>query len=232
MMSDEFTDKELGRILIVRNVRAKSVIARRKSDYIQLTVPARFSLKQILDVFDKMKPRLEALPKKPSVTFTLQSTFKTFSFALSLEIGKVQNYYMSLKEGVLYIVCPEGIDFSNSQVQDTIKNYIEKAMRYEANRLFPQKLSALAKQYNFTYTDLKINKSRSRWGSCSSKKGINLSYFCNLLPEYLIDFVMLHELCHTIEMNHGERFWRLLDSVTDGKARQLTQELNKSHVHW
>lgn len=231
-MSDEFVDKELGRISIIRNVRAKSVIARRKSDFIQLTVPSRFSMKQILEVFEKMKPRLEALPAKPIRVFTPQSIFKTFSFSLSLETRKVQNYYMSLKEGVLYIVCPEGVDFDDIKVQETIKNYIEKAMRYEANRLFSQKLSALAKQYNFIYTDLKINKSKSRWGSCSSKKGINLSYFCNLLPEYLIDFVMLHELCHTVEMNHGERFWKLLDSVTDGRAKQLTLELNKSHAHW
>lgn len=231
-MGDKFVDKELGNISIIRNVRAKSVIARRKSDFIQLTVPAGFSMKQILEVFEKMKPRLEALPKRPTQIFTPQSIFKTFSFTLSIETRKVQNYYMSLKDGVLYIVCPDNVDFDNILVQETIKNYIEKAMRYEANRLFPQKISALAKQYNFTYTDLKINKSRSRWGSCSSKKGINLSYFCNLLPEYLIDFVMLHELCHTIEMNHGERFWKLLDSVTDGKAKQLTLELNKSHVHW
>lgn len=231
-MEDKFVDKELGNVSIVRNVRAKSVIARRKSDFIQLTVPARFSMKQILEVFDKMKPRLEALPKRPSQVFTPQSQFNTFSFSLNLETRKVQNYYMSLKEGILYIVCPDGVDFNDAEVQQTIKIYIEKAMRYEANRLFPQKLSALAEQYNFSYSGLKINKSRSRWGSCSSKKGINLSYFCNLLPEYLIDFVMLHELCHTIEMNHGERFWKLLDSVTDGKAKQLTHELNKSHVQW
>ena len=231
-MEDKFVDKELGNVSIIRNVRAKSVIARRKSDFIQLTVPAGFSMKQILAVFDKMKPRLAALPKRSVQEFTPQSVFKTFSFSLSLETRKVQNYYMSLKEGILYIVCPDGVDFSNAQVQEIIKSYIERAMRYEANRLFPQKLSALAQQHNFTYTDLKINKSRSRWGSCSSKKGINLSYFCNLLPEYLIDFVMLHELCHTIEMNHGERFWKLLDSVTDGKAKQLTLELNKSHVQW
>lgn len=231
-MEDKFVDKELGNVSIVRNVRAKSVIARRKSDFIQLTVPARFSMKQILEVFDKMKPRLEALPKRPSQVFTPQSQFNTFSFSLNLETRKVQNYYMSLKEGILYIGCPDGVDFNDVEVQQTIKIYIEKAMRYEANRLFPQKLSALAEQYNFSYSGLKINKSRSRWGSCSSKKGINLSYFCNLLPEYLIDFVMLHELCHTIEMNHGERFWKLLDSVTDGKAKQLTHELNKSHVQW
>lgn len=231
-MDNQFIDVELGRILIVRNVRARRVIARRKPDSIQLTVPAGFSMKQILEVFEKMKPRLEALPKKPVLNFNPQSKFETFSFSLSIETRKVQNYYMSLKDSILYIVCPENADFNELKVQESIRKSIEKAMRYEANRLFPDKLSALAKQHNFTYTNLKINKSRSRWGSCSSKKAINLSYFCTLLPEYLIDFVMLHELCHTIEMNHGEKFWKLLDCVTGGKAKQLTMELNKSHVHW
>lgn len=231
-MGEEFIDKDLGKIIIIRNVRAKSVIARRKSDYIQLTVPDRFSIKQISDVFQEMKSRLQILPEKPVISFSTDSSFRTFSFSLSIERRKIQNHYMSLKDGTLFIVCPENIDFEDTKVQDIIRNCLEKAMRHEAKRLFPAKLAALAKQYNFIYTDLKINKSRSRWGSCSSKKVINLSYFCCLLPEYLIDFVMLHELCHTIEMNHGERFWQLLNNVTDGKAKQLTLELNKSQTHW
>ncbi len=79
---------------------------------------------------------------------------------------------------------------------------------------------------------MKINKSRTRWGSCSSKKVINLSYYCLFLPEHLIDFVILHELSHTIKMNHGEGFWKLLDSVSGGKAKELTQELKSFKTEW
>lgn len=231
-MTESFTDNDLGEVNIVRNARAKNVIARRKINSIQLTVPSRFTMKQIIEVFEKMKPRIEDLKVKSHFLFLPHTEFKTFSFVLKLETGEISNYYMSLKEGILSIVCPNGVDFTSDSVQEVIRNLVEKAMRYEAKRIFPEKLKDLAQQYNFQFTDIKINKSRSRWGSCSSKKSINLSYYCMLLPEYLVDFIMLHELCHTIEMNHGTNFWKLLDNVTYGRARQLTNELKSFSTIW
>ena len=86
----------------------------------------------------------------------------------------------------------------------------------------------LSQQHKLPYKSVKINSSRGRWGSCSASKAINLSYFLVLLPKHLIDYVLLHELCHTREMNHGDRFWKLLNELTDGKAMALRQEL-KNH---
>lgn len=105
-------------------------------------------------------------------------------------------------------------------------------MRIEANRIFPLKVKTFALKNEFKVSDVKINKSRTRWGSCSYRKSINLSLYCMLLPEHLVDFVILHELCHTMEMNHGDRFWMLLDKVSGGKAKALTKELKQYKINW
>ncbi len=105
-----------------------------------------------------------------------------------------------------------------------------RALRYEANRILPERLKRLAEKYRFIYKGVTIRCTRSRWGSCSSQKNINLSCFLMLLRSRLIDYVCLHELCHTIEMNHSERFWALMDQVTETKARALRNELKKHHM--
>lgn len=231
-MKEEFEDKDLGRVCIVRNVRARRVIARRKPDHVQLTVPKGLSMKQILEVFEQLKPKLKELRANPVRVFNPDTVLDTLSFSLKIETRNVRNFYADLKNGLLNIICPDITDFEKPNVQDTLRNTIERFMRNEAKRLFPLKLEGLAKAHDFSYTNLTINKSRTRWGSCSSKRSINLSYFCLLLPEYLIDFVMLHELCHTIEMNHGKDFWRLLNAVTNNRAEELTKELKGYSTRW
>ncbi|NDV95513.1 DUF45 domain-containing protein [Dysgonomonas sp. 521] len=221
-------DKDLGEIRLVMNKQARRIIVRRKDDYLQLTYPPSVSLSYIEKTIEEMKPRLKSLKeRKPErMVFTPQAEFSTFSFRLQIVASpSTHNYYVNLKDGILSISCPIGTNYEDESVQATIRNLIEKALRYEANRLFPSKVKSLAEQYGFKYTGVKINKSRTRWGSCSSKKSINLSYYCMLLPEHLADFVILHELCHTIEMNHGDRFWLLLDKVSGNRAQELTKEL-------
>lgn len=231
-MEEEFIDKDLGKVCIKRNIRAKNIIARKRIDFIQLTAPSHTSIKEILAALEQMKPRLQQLKVRPKLILDTETVFKTMSFSLKIETQSVRNFHTRLEGGILHIVCPDIYDFQNDLVQNTLRNTIEQVMRSEAKRIFPSKLQALAEMYGFEYNGLSINKSKTRWGSCSSKKNINLSYFCLFLPEYLIDFVMLHELCHTKEMNHGKNFWLLLDKVSSGKAKQLTEELKKSAVMW
>lgn len=100
-------------------------------------------------------------------------------------------------------------------------------LRQQAQTILPAKLAQLAVKHGFKYQSVKIRKSRTRWGSCSSQKVINLSLYLLLLPNHLIEYVLLHELCHTIQMNHSPAFWDLLDRCTQYKAKELRLELRK-----
>ena len=83
----------------------------------------------------------------------------------------------------------------------------------DAHSWLPARTSELASKYGFSYNRVFIKHNRSNWGSCSSKRNINLNMTLMLLPEYLRDYVILHELCHLQVFNHGAPFHKLLDKL-------------------
>ena len=103
---------------------------------------------------------------------------------------------------------------------------IELLRRQAKQVLFPR-LQVFAAARGLHYQKVSIRKSRTRWGSCSSKGNISLSLYLMLLPPYLQDYVMQHELTHLVEMNHSPRFWALLDEATEGNSRQYRAALKR-----
>jgi predicted metal-dependent hydrolase len=105
----------------------------------------------------------------------------------------------------------------------------EAALRRQAQAVLPGELERLAKMHGFHYQGVRIRKCKTRWGSCSSKGNISLSLYLMLLPNHLQEYVLLHELCHTVQMNHSPAFWAILDKCTQGKAKAYRTELKKQN---
>lgn len=82
-----------------------------------------------------------------------------------------------------------------------------------------------AKRWGITYGALSVRDQSSRWGSCSARRGISLNWRLVLLSPELQDYIILHELAHLTEMNHGQRFWALLDSYDPDRV-SLEAELD------
>ena len=153
---------------------------------------------------------------------------KVNNFTKLTLVGGQRERFLSRSElGEMQIICPPDADFSDENLQAWLRKVIEEALRRNAKIILPPRLYMLSMQHNLPYKSVKINSSSGRWGSCSTRGNINLSYYLVLLPKHLIDYVLLHELAHTREMNHGKRFWALLDRMTDGRAQALRTELRK-----
>jgi len=221
--------KDIGDFICKPNNRAKRIIVRFRDGVFHLTYPFSTKKSDIEDAIVSMTSKLISLKESSSKKLALapEIELETFSFTAKIIEAKTSQYYSTLKDKYLYIACPINSSYSDPFLQSWIRNCIEQNLRKEAKRIFPNWIADLAIKHEFNYNSIKINKSRSRWGSCSFQKNINISYFCLLLPRHLIELVILHELCHTIEMNHSSRFWQLLDKVMQGKAKQLTIELKR-----
>lgn len=78
-----------------------------------------------------------------------------------------------------------------------------------------------AERMGFTISSVRINSAKTRWGSCSAAKGINLSRMLIAADPKLIDYVIVHELCHTVHMDHSPQFWALAEKyIPDCKERR------------
>lgn len=87
---------------------------------------------------------------------------------------------------------------------------LERALRERARELFAERMARHGPSIGVDLPPLSLSSARTRWGSCSRRSGIRLNWRLIHFPLAVIDYVIVHELVHLIEMNHGPRFWSLL----------------------
>lgn len=95
------------------------------------------------------------------------------------------------------------------------------ACRARAKKLVLERLAHFAPQYNVTFARVTIKDMSSRWGSCSRRGNLNFNYRLLFLPPELVDYVVVHEVCHLREMNHSRAFWALVaQTIPDFAVRK------------
>ena len=220
------SDKDFGKIHFVVRRSARNITMRVKEDGLHVTTPPYRSITALLEAITPFRERLrnvcsEVKPKPFDLNFSIEAE----CFRLKLETSPLKNFTVSMRDETVVIACPAHADFTTDRVQTLVKNAVMRAMRKKAEEYLPPLVQYWSSLFDLPYNKVTISKARSRWGSCSSKRDISLSFYLMLLPAHLMDYVILHELAHTREMNHGPKFWELLKQLTDGKALALRKEL-------
>lgn len=115
-----------------------------------------------------------------------------------------------------------GPRISTKERREQFLNYKEKA-----RALVLEKLQTLNTVYGFVFNKIRIGNQKTRWGSCSRKGNLNFSYRIALLPEELVNYIIVHELCHLKEFNHSQNFWKLVERMVPA-YKQSRKKLRNS----
>ena len=109
---------------------------------------------------------------------------------------------------------------SNERFADLTEEKI-KGLRKAAKKILPLKIAYYANIMGLKYGRITITSAKTRFGSCSGKGNLSFSYRLMLYPEEAIDYVVVHELAHLVEMNHSPRFYKVVEAVLpDYKERK------------
>ena len=201
----------------------------RKARYLRLQINPATGLEVIIPRGYRLEDAEKfVLKKKEWILKHLESfpAYEEFTY-LGKKIAVKQRYDLfitkhkiTLNKDNLVIESPAGSS------QDI--NFIFNAwLKHHAKTHLPGRAKYLAQKYGFVFKRLSIRSQRTRWGSCSASGNISLNYRLMKYRKELIDYVIIHELCHLKELNHSKKFWELVESlVPDYKS--LKKEL-KSH---
>lgn len=225
-------DAELGVIHVHENVRSRHVLFKVREGCLHATVWPGCSSSTLTKAIADLRPRLLAMLQRQAArqkNHVIHPVFRidTPQFCFRFETAHVRCPEMHQRRGELVCRYPEDEDFSDRALQNWVVVQIEESLRQHARVIFGERMRQLAAQRGLHYESLSIHRTRGRWGSCNSRGSINLSLFLMLLPLHLQDYVMQHELTHLVEMNHGPRFWKLLDEAVGGHGLEYREQLKK-----
>jgi len=203
-------DEEFGTITVRRNSMATSVrISVAPNGTLRASLPLYapvFMIKRLIKSSRTELRRLlsEQLPKQEL------SNGMTIGKSHTLVVQASRALSVSRHGQQILVRLPDELDLSSPQVIAEIRQVSLVALRVEAKNYLPRRLAYLADQLDCQYERVRFSHASGRWGSCSSNGTISLNIALMKLPHELIDYVIVHELSHTKQMNHSQAFWKLV----------------------
>lgn len=199
----------IGQVRYVKNNRAKNLSIRiSRTGDVRVTVPRYMSMKKAESF---LMVKRDWVLRKLDEQQARNETFRAF------------------REGDLLDIRGNRIPLTTGN-GESIEDAVWRILLQEAKHYLPHRTTELAGLHGFTISGVKIRRMKTRWGSCSTRNGINLNSWLMMLPDHLSDYVILHELVHTRYKDHSRQFWKMLDQLTGGQSKALRKELRNRPI--
>lgn len=219
-------DSEFGDITVRRSAKASQVRIRVAPDgSLRASMPLYAPIFLLKRLVKSSREELRQMIKQ-SQPITTYKDGQQIGKSHTLIVRSAQKFKIQKSKQQIVVYLPENKSLSNPEVVRSIRDASISALRLEAKSYLPKRLSYLASKHGLDYERVRFSHASSRWGSCSSTGTISLNIALMKLPFNLIDYVLIHELSHTVHMNHSQDFWELVSSA-DPKFKVHRSALKK-----
>lgn len=204
-------------IKIIRSNRKTLSLSVTKEGELIVRAPLHLKDEKIHKFIEEKKGWIEkSLAKiKARNSFKDDFDFKNYIYLLG-EKGSVNDFNMAVGK--------TPTKPAKTQTNSSFNVVYEKLYRNYAKKYLPKRVEEIAKEIGLTYKELKICKSKRIWGSFNKDGTMKLNFKLVILPKPLIDYVIVHELCHGVQLNHSPKFWALVGQALPN-YKQLKKEL-------
>jgi len=152
--------------------------------------------------------------------------FQTLDHKLVIDRHQAKTIKTIIRNGEIRVTIPDFAKTEDERVQHAVRKAVLIGWRMEAERYLPEWLKTLSDLHALPFASVSVRNNKTRWGSCSRDNRISLNLHLIRLPRHLSEYVLLHELCHTVHKNHQQAFWNRLNEMTGGNAKKLDKELD------
>ena len=224
------TDEEFGTITVRRSSRSSHIrISLAPNGTLRASIPLYAPLFMVRRLITSSRDELRAMVATQRPTYDLQNGMAIGKSHTLVVLSTDQRSVAVQRSGQQIIVrLPDHKHLTDADVIDDVRAVITKALRIEAKSYLPKRLAFLARDMQCDYERVRFSHASGRWGSCSSNGTISLNIALMKLPHELIDYVLVHELCHTKQMNHSDKFWALV--AAEDPSYKVHRKILKSHT--
>ena len=199
---------------IIRTSRRKTASVRVHEGHVSIVVPCDITESRVAEIISKksqwIKSKLrlynQVIPVKPKEYVSGESfSYLGKNYRLKLETGSTA---VKLHNGKLTVWMQEG-----SSNPETIKQALVEWYKNHAEKKLSEKVSRYALILDVNPASIQMKSFKARWGSCSNKGDIQFNWKIILAPNRIVDYVVVHELCHMKQHDHSPAFWNFVAKV-------------------
>ena len=200
---------------VVRTDRKKSASIRLLGDLVKVSVPMTLSDGRIRELVTKRTPWIKSklreqsnrpIPAPREYISGETVTYLGKNYRLKVLIGDQPS--IKLRRGYVEAT----VSKVDTDPKNTIRSLLQNWYRSHAQKRLGEKTLRLAKVVGVNPSSVTVKNYKSRWGSCSLKGDISYNWRIILAPHSIVDYVVVHELCHMLEHNHSSKYWKHVES--------------------